>query len=123
MHSCASTARTVPSSPSPWKARRATRSPVVRCRPSTRTAPSSTAPTAADVSRPTDAVEALADRVRALGWVTDLWVAGSLATSDHVPGVSDLDLVAVVDGELSPEQREVITEIHHDLDAGVAAGT
>jgi Nucleotidyltransferase domain len=71
----------------------------------------------------TDAVEALADRLRALGWVTDLWVTGSLATGDHVPGVSDLDLVAVVDGAVTPQRRQAIEEIHGGLDEGVAAGT
>jgi hypothetical protein len=75
------------------------------------------------VSRPTDAVEALAGRLRPLGWVTDLWVAGSLATGDHVLGVSDLDLVAVVDGAITPQRREAIAQIHRDLDEGAAAGT
>lgn len=75
------------------------------------------------MSRPTDAVEALAGRLRPLGWVTDLWVAGSLATGDHVLGVSDLDLVAVVDGAITPQRREAIAQIHRDLDEGVAAGT
>jgi hypothetical protein len=38
------------------------------------------------------------EELTALGWVTDLLVAGSLATGDHVAGVSDLDLVALTDG-------------------------
>ena len=29
---------------------------------------------------------ALAARLSELGWVSDLWVAGSLATGDHLPG-------------------------------------
>jgi hypothetical protein len=29
-------------------------------------------------------------RLEALGWVTDLLVAGSLATGDYISGVSDL---------------------------------
>lgn len=93
----------------------------VRSRWSTRTAPSSTAPRA-DVSPATAAVEALADRLRALGWVTDLWVAGSLATGDHVPGVSDLDLVAVVEGSVTPQRRTAIEDLHGALDAGGARG-
>ena len=44
------------------------------------------------------AVSALADRLADLGWVTGLLVAGSLATGDYVPGVSDLDLVALTEG-------------------------
>ena len=41
------------------------------------------------------AVRLLADRLDGLDWVSDLLVAGSLATGDYVPGVSDLDLVAL----------------------------
>jgi hypothetical protein len=33
-----------------------------------------------------------------LGWVTELFVGGSAATGDYIPGVSDLDLVALVAG-------------------------
>ena len=46
-------------------------------------------------------VRHLADRLDSLGWVTDLLVAGSLATGDYVPGVSDLDLVALTGGPVS----------------------
>jgi hypothetical protein len=51
--------------------------------------------------------------------VTDLLVAGSLATGDHIPGVSDLDLVAVTAG---PVDLAALTDLHRDLDAGAAAG-
>jgi hypothetical protein len=54
--------------------------------------------------------------------VTDLWVGGSLATGDHVPGVSDLDLVALVDGEVDAGRRSALSGIHTQLDAGVAEG-
>ena len=70
-----------------------------------------------------EAVDELGRRLGRLGWVTDLWVGGSLATGDYVPGVSDLDLVAVVDGAVTPERRQTIAELHRDLDEGVAAGT
>ena len=70
-----------------------------------------------------EAVDELGRRVRELGWATDLWVAGSLATGDYVPGVSDLDLVAVVDGAVTPERRRTIAELHRDLDQGLAQGT
>ena len=70
-----------------------------------------------------EAVDELGRRLSRLGWVTDLWVGGSLATGDHVPGVSDLDLVAVLDGAVTPERRRTISELHRDLDEGVAAGT
>ena len=65
------------------------------------------------------AIAALADRLATLSWVSGLYVAGSLATGDHVPGVSDLDLVALTDG---PPDTDLISSIHSDLDAGVAAG-
>lgn len=68
-------------------------------------------------SHPT--VAALADRLATLSWVSGLYVAGSLATGDYVPGVSDLDLVALTDG---PPDTDRISTIHSDLDAGAAAG-
>lgn len=64
----------------------------------------------------------LGERLRALGWVRDLLVAGSLATGDHVPGVSDLDLVAVVDGPVHARRRAELDAVHRLLDAGPGAG-
>jgi hypothetical protein len=68
------------------------------------------------------AVGLLADRLAELGWVRDLWVAGSLATGDYVPGVSDLDLVATCDGPVSATRQDVLSGAHRGLDAGDAAG-
>lgn len=68
------------------------------------------------------AVDTFASRLAGLGWVTHLWVAGSAATGDHREGVSDLDLVALVDGPVGDERRAALTRIHSDLDAGPAAG-
>ena len=68
------------------------------------------------------AVREFGRRLGALGWVDDLLVAGSLATGDHVPGVSDLDLVAVVDGPVGAARLAALTALHRDLDHGVAAG-
>ncbi len=69
-----------------------------------------------------DAVTPLSVRLGELGWVPDLWIAGSLATGDYIPGVSDLDLVATVDGQVDPSRQAVLTSIHRDLDRGQAAG-
>ncbi len=69
------------------------------------------------------AVTALADRLAALSWVRDLLVAGSLATGDYVPGVSDLDLVAVVDGPVDQDRTALLVDLHTDLDRGPTAGT
>ena len=57
-----------------------------------------------------------------LGWISDLWVAGSLATGDYVPGVSDLDLVAIADGPVDSARTGVLRSIHRDLDQGLAEG-
>jgi hypothetical protein len=57
-----------------------------------------------------------------LGWVTDLLVAGSLATGDYVPGVSDLDLVALTGGPVGPERQEILASLHRGLDQGDAQG-
>ena len=67
-------------------------------------------------------VRYLAGRLGDLGWVTDLLVAGSLATGDYVPGVSDLDLVALTGGPVGPAQQEILASLHRELDRGAAQG-
>ena len=74
------------------------------------------------MSRVPPAVGVLADRLAGLGWVTGLLVAGSLATGDYVPGVSDLDLVALTEGPVGRPRQEVLTGLHRDLDHGAARG-
>ena len=64
----------------------------------------------------------LSARLTELGWVRDLLVAGSLATGDYVPGVSDLDLVAVVDGQIDEQREARLIHVHQELDRGMAAG-
>ncbi|GAA1530888.1 nucleotidyltransferase domain-containing protein [Dactylosporangium maewongense] len=68
------------------------------------------------------ALAAFGEELRALGWVTDLLVAGSLATGDYVPGVSDLDLVAVTDGPVGDDRQAQLAALHRRLDATTAAG-
>lgn len=68
------------------------------------------------------AVDDLAARLAALGWVSDLLVAGSLATGDWSPSVSDLDLVAVTAGPLGTAREQALGTVHRDLDAGSGAG-
>ncbi|WP_275410814.1 nucleotidyltransferase domain-containing protein [Paractinoplanes rishiriensis] len=63
-----------------------------------------------------------AGELRGLGWVTDLMVAGSLATGDYVPGVSDLDLVALTDGPVSAGRQAALVAIHDKLDTGLNLG-
>ena len=67
-------------------------------------------------------VRHLAERLDGLGWVTDLLVAGSLATGDYVPGVSDLDLVALTGGPVGPARLEILARLHRELDQGAAQG-
>jgi hypothetical protein len=64
----------------------------------------------------------LAQRLHGLGWVTDLLVAGSLATGDYVPGVSDLDLVALTGGPVGPARQEIVAGLHRALDQRAAQG-
>ena len=68
------------------------------------------------------AVRQLAERLEDLGWVSDLLVAGSLATGDYVPGVSDLDLVALTGGPVGPARQEILAGLHRELDRGAAQG-
>jgi Nucleotidyltransferase domain len=68
------------------------------------------------------AVLQLADRLDSLGWVADLLVAGSLATGDYIPGVSDLDLVALTTGPADRARQEILTGLHRELDSGPAQG-
>lgn len=68
------------------------------------------------------AVAELAARLRALGWVTDLFVGGSLAAGDYRAGVSDIDLVALTERTIDSGCRSNIIAIHRDLDATTAAG-
>lgn len=74
------------------------------------------------MARPPAAVADLGDALKALGWVSDLMVAGSLATGDYVPRVSDLDLVALVDGPVDTGRQAALAAIHTSLDSGSGAG-
>lgn len=70
--------------------------------------------------RPPLGVIEFGDALRPLGWVTALWVGGSAATGDHRLGVSDLDLVALVDGPVDDERQATLRTLHTALDAGAA---
>jgi hypothetical protein len=69
-----------------------------------------------------EALSTFASRLREAGFVLDLWVAGSLSGGDYVPGISDLDLVAIVDGPIGDEQRLALIALHRELDRGDADG-
>ncbi|MGK5684120.1 nucleotidyltransferase domain-containing protein [Actinoplanes sp. URMC 104] len=61
-------------------------------------------------------------RLRELGWVSALHVAGSLATGDYRPGVSDLDLVALAQGPVGEQRTAELTAVHRSIDAGPGRG-
>lgn len=67
-------------------------------------------------------VDELGEQLERLGWVRDLLVAGSLATGDYLPGVSDLDLVAVVDAPVDTGRAATLAALHRRLDDGQGAG-
>lgn len=67
-------------------------------------------------------VDELGAELMALGWVTDLLVAGSLATGDYLPRISDLDLVAIVDGAVDNGRQATLAAVHRRLDGGSGAG-
>jgi hypothetical protein len=67
-------------------------------------------------------VEEFGSRLVALGWASDLLVAGSLATGDYTSGVSDLDLVALVDGPVDTARQVTLTTLHRRLDEGIGSG-
>lgn len=68
------------------------------------------------------ALEEFGEQLEELGWVSDLLVAGSWATGDYVLGVSDLDLVAVVDGPVNGSRMVTLAALHARLDEGGGAG-
>ena len=68
------------------------------------------------------AIEELRDGLAQLGWISDLFVAGSVATDDYTPRVSDIDLVALVDGQVDTARQSTLTALHRALDDGVASG-
>jgi hypothetical protein len=67
-------------------------------------------------------VQELATQLAALGWVSDLLVGGSLATGDYTPRISDLDLVALVDGPVDAPRTDQLVTVHRALDEGTGAG-
>lgn len=69
------------------------------------------------------AVASLGSRLAELGWVSDLLVAGSLAAGDYVAGVSDLDLIAIVEGSVGAAREAALVDLHRELDREQAAGT
>lgn len=87
-----------------------------------RTLAQSTAASLGAVTAVPLAVEALAARLAELGWVSDLLVAGSLATGDHIAGVSDFDLVAITEGAVDQGREAALVDVHKVLDCSSSVG-
>lgn len=64
---------------------------------------------------PAPVVTDFAARVRDLAGLVGLYAGGSLATGDYRPGVSDLDLVVVLEEPPSRRQRRALTRLHREL--------
>lgn len=60
-------------------------------------------------------VQECAERVRPLAGVAGFYAGGSLATGDYQPGISDLDLVAVVELPLTADQEAQVADLHREL--------
>lgn len=84
--------------------------------------PESSTASLGEVTGVPSAVESLATRLTELGWVSDLLVAGSLATGDHVAGLSDFDLVAVTEGAVDRAREAALVSVHRDLDRELPVG-
>ena len=50
-------------------------------------------------------------------WISDVLLAGSLATGDHRPGTSDIDRVAVTTRPVGEAELRALTEVHAQIDA------
>jgi len=63
------------------------------------------------------------DQVREAAGIVALYVGGSLAFGDYHPGISDLDVLAVIDPDLDRGRRKQVTAIHKSLvDSDPTAG-
>jgi len=55
-------------------------------------------------------------------WITDVLLYGSLASGDHCPATSDIDVVAVTTGPVSHAQRASLVSVHRRIDATTGRG-
>ena len=56
-----------------------------------------------------------AERVRPIAGVAGFYAGGSIGSRDYRPGLSDLDLVAVIDSPLTRHRREKLRDFHRTL--------
>ena len=57
------------------------------------------------------------------GWVSDVWLYGSLATGDHQLGVSDIDLVTLTTSPLGVDDVRLVVELHQRIDSTIGTGS
>jgi hypothetical protein len=68
-----------------------------------------------------DLLATFGGQTREAAGATGLYVGGSLATGDYHPGISDMDLVAIIARPLSPGQRDAVQAVHRELIGTVPA--
>lgn len=68
-----------------------------------------------------DLLSGFGDRIRPVAGAVGLYVGGSLATGDYHPGISDMDLAAVIARPLTPEQQAATQAAHRELIAAEPA--
>lgn len=67
-------------------------------------------------------IEEFAEGLTRIGGVSDLWLIGSAARDDYHPGVSDVNLIALVDGPLTARRRRALERLHRRIDHGSGRG-
>lgn len=68
------------------------------------------------------AVDAFVADLSSIAWVGDIWLYGSLATGDHRPGVSDIDLVTLITHALGEDDLRLLCAMHRRIDRTVGMG-
>jgi hypothetical protein len=74
-------------------------------------------------SRLAAAPDVLAFAAAVEGLVAGVYVGGSVATGDYRPGISDSDVVALIDRSLAPATRDLLITVHQQLVRDVDGGT
>ena len=69
------------------------------------------------------AVDAFLVGLSPVGWASDVWLYGSLATGDHQPCVSDIDLVTLTTRRLGVDDLRRVVDLHQRIDTTVGTGS
>ena len=69
------------------------------------------------------AVDAFLAGLSPIEWASDVWLYGSLATGDHQPGASDIDLLALTTRSLGVDDLRLVRRLHQRIDTSVGTGS